>query len=177
MHQMVEKNSHNQKQLWEDGIKLKPWILKRMEQDWEKIFFGLQNMGITTRNTTMNCWGTGIKKNIKVEPMMKNNLEDLGERHLTDDKSFLRQTSKRNWEYLPKNKKSQVRSWKKAPWVRAHSRETPLKWFKRENAPVKLNGLNEITPRNRLNRSWMTRRAFWDILSTPEQMNSEEVGD
>ena len=30
-------------------------------------------------------------------------------------------------------------------WVRAHSKETPLKRFKREIAPIELNGLNEIT--------------------------------
>ena len=29
-------------------------------------------------------------------------------------------------------------------WVRAHSRETPLKRFEGEIAPVELNGLNEI---------------------------------
>ena len=34
-------------------------------------------------------------KNRKVEPTMKRILKDLGERHLTDGKSFLRQTSKR----------------------------------------------------------------------------------
>ena len=36
-------------------------------------------------------------KNRKVEPTMKN-LKDLGERHFTDDNSFLRQTSKRIFE-------------------------------------------------------------------------------
>ena len=30
-------------------------------------------------------------------------------------------------------------------WVRSHSKDTPLKWFKREVAPVELNYLNEIT--------------------------------
>ena len=34
-------------------------------------------------------------KNGKVEPTMKRILKDLGERHLTDDKSFLCQTWKR----------------------------------------------------------------------------------
>ena len=34
----------------------------------------------------------------------------------------------------------------KDPWVRAHSKETPLNdYLKREIAPVELNGLNEIT--------------------------------
>ena len=28
---MGEKNSHNRKQLWEEGIKLESWILKRMD--------------------------------------------------------------------------------------------------------------------------------------------------
>ena len=30
---MDEKDSHNRKQLWEDGNNLAPWILKRIEQD------------------------------------------------------------------------------------------------------------------------------------------------
>ena len=30
-------------------------------------------------------------------------------------------------------------------WVRGHSKDTPLNDFKREIAPVELNGLNEIT--------------------------------
>ena len=37
-------------------------------------------------------------------------------------------------------------------WVRAHSKEMPLKWFKREIAPVELNGLNEITISKQLER-------------------------
>ena len=30
------KEYSQSKQLWEDGSKLESWILKRMEQDWEK---------------------------------------------------------------------------------------------------------------------------------------------
>ena len=37
-------------------------------------------------------------------------------------------------------------------WVRAHSKDTPLKLFKRENAPVELNDLNEITSSKDLER-------------------------
>ena len=37
MHRVVEKYFHNQKQLWVDGIKLKPWNLKRMEQDLREL--------------------------------------------------------------------------------------------------------------------------------------------
>ena len=34
----------------------------------------------------------------------------------------------------------------KGLWVRAHSKETPLNdYLKKENAPVELNGLKEIT--------------------------------
>ena len=35
-----------------------------------------------------------MKKNKEVEPTTKNNLKDLGKRHLTNDNSFLRQTLK-----------------------------------------------------------------------------------
>src|SRR3954464_12388438 len=80
----------------------------------------------------------------KVEPTMKE-LKDLGERHLTDDNSFLRQTSKRILEALGKLEES-GKILEKDLWVRAHSRETPLNnTLKREIAPVELNGLNEIT--------------------------------
>ena len=59
---MGEKNSHNQIQLWEDGNKLESWILKRMEQDWEKNLPRSSNPKMTTRNTTMNCWDTPGRK-------------------------------------------------------------------------------------------------------------------
>ena len=55
---MGEKNSHNRKQLWEDGIKLAPRIFKRTDMIAEKLFFGLQMLRMTMRNTTMNCWDT-----------------------------------------------------------------------------------------------------------------------
>ena len=47
---MGENNSHNRKQLWEDGIKLEPHISERTDEDLEeKLFFGLQ---MTTKYTT-----------------------------------------------------------------------------------------------------------------------------
>ena len=52
-------------------------------------------------------------KNVKVEPTMKRILKDLGERHLTDDNSFLRQTLEKNLRITPESQKSQVRSWEK----------------------------------------------------------------
>ena len=42
------------------------------------------------RETPLNCWDTPGWKIRKVEPTMKEK-NDLGEKHLTDDNSFLRQ--------------------------------------------------------------------------------------
>ena len=63
---------------------------------------------------------------------------------MTDDKSFLRQTSKRNLDSSGKIEES-GKILGKDLWVRAHSKENTVERFKRENAPVELNGLNEIT--------------------------------
>ena len=43
-------------------------------------------------------------------------------------------------------------------WVRAHSRDTPLNDFKREIAPVELNGSKEITTSRYLERIGMKTR-------------------
>ena len=60
-------------------------------------------------------------------------------------------------------------------WVRAHSRETPLKrLLEKENAPVELNGLNERTSSKDLERMQSGNTNLRDILSTPEQLNSEK---
>ena len=95
---MDEKNSHNRKQLWEDGIKLEPWILKRMDQDLEeKLFFGLQNPIMTTKNTTMNCWDTPGERKTK---RLSQHCKIIWNRSWkTSDwwNSFLRQTLKRIW--------------------------------------------------------------------------------
>ena len=58
-------------------------------------------------------------------------------------------------------------------WVMGPLKRYPVERFKREIAPVQLNGLNKVRPRNSLNGSWMKRQAFWDIFSTPEQLNNE----
>ena len=93
-----EKNSLNRKQLWEDGIKLAPWILKRMEPNMEEnssSVFKIWELRWETppriveilRDDEFKGWTNG-----------DNNLTDLGERNLTDDNSFLRQTWRRIWE-------------------------------------------------------------------------------
>ena len=79
----------------------------------------------------------------KVEPTMKE-LKDLGERHLTDDNSFLHQTLKRILE-APGKLEESGKILEKGLWVRAHSKEPPLNdCLKGEIAPVELNDLNEI---------------------------------
>ena len=59
-------------------------------------------------------------------------------------------------------------------WVRAHSKEAPLKRFKRDVAPVELNDLNEIPISKELERMQSGNTNLRDILSTPEQLNSEK---
>ena len=52
-------------------------------------------------------------------------MKDLGERHLTNDNSFLRQTLKRILE-APGKLEESGKILGKDLWVRAHSKETPL---------------------------------------------------
>ena len=64
----------------------------------EQAFFGLQNLRMTTRNTIMTYLGTPEESDEEVEPTMKRIVKYLGEKHLTDDNSFLRQTSKKEFD-------------------------------------------------------------------------------
>ena len=52
-------------------------------------------------------------------------MKDLGERHLTDDKSFLRQTLE-DLRIAPKKLEEPGKILGKDLWVRAHSKDTPL---------------------------------------------------
>ena len=66
-----------------------------MEQDLRKILLQSSNVENDDENHHELLRYSGrMKKNKEVEPTTKNNLKDLGERHLTDDISFLRQSSK-----------------------------------------------------------------------------------
>ena len=58
-------------------------------------------------------------------------------------------------------------------WVRAHSKETPLNNLKRDNAPIEIKDLNERTSSKDLERKQSGNTNLRDILSTPEQLNSE----
>ena len=58
MLRMGEKNSHNWKQLWEDSVKLEPWIFERMDKiEGNKIFFSLQMLRMMM-GTTMTIYET-----------------------------------------------------------------------------------------------------------------------
>ena len=72
---------------------------------------------------------------------------------MTDDNSFLRQTSKRILRISPGDLEESGKILGKDLWVRAHSKDTPSKkLLEREIAPVELNDLNEITTSKYLER-------------------------
>ena len=80
-------------------------------------------------------------------------MQDFGERHMTDDNSFLRQTSKRILRISPGELEESGKILGKDMWVRAHSKETPLKrLLEKEKAPIELDDLNEITSSKELER-------------------------
>ena len=63
-----------------------------------------------------------------------------------EDNSFLRQTWKNNLGVTPERLEESGKILGKDLWVRAHSRKTLLNdCLGRDNAPVDLNGLNEVT--------------------------------
>ena len=128
MLRMGEKNSHNQKQLWEDGIKLEPWIFERVDQDFKRnLYLDLEMLRMTMRNTTMNCWDTpGEWKTKRLSQQWK---IIWNRSWKTSDwwNSFLRQTSKRIWEWLREKLEESSKILGKDLWVRAHSKETSLK--------------------------------------------------
>ena len=53
-------------------------------------------------------------------------MTDLGEIHMTDDNSFLRQTWKNNLRVTPGRLEESGKILGKDLWVRAHSKDTPL---------------------------------------------------
>ena len=57
---------------------------------------------------------------------MKRIVKDLGEIHMTDDESFLRQTLTRTLRIAPGKLEESGKILGKDLWVRAHSKDTPL---------------------------------------------------
>ena len=68
-------------------------------------------------------------------------LTDLWERHLTDDKSFLRQTSKRNLRIAPGKQEESGNILGKDLLVMGPLKRNTVERFKRENAPVRFKWL------------------------------------
>ena len=68
-------------------------------------------------------------------------------------KSILTSNFERNLGIAPGKLEESGKILGKDLWVRAHSKETPLKWFKRQIAPDELTGLNEITTSKWLERT------------------------
>ena len=94
---------------------------------------------------------------------------------MTDDNSFLRQTWKMNLRVIPRKLEESGKILGKDLWVRAQSKDTPLKWLlEKEIDPVDLNGLNEITSSKELERMQSGNTILQGIFSTPEQLNSEK---
>ena len=71
---------------------------------------------------------------------------------MIDDNPFLRQTLK-DLRIAPIKLEESGKILEKDLWVRAHSKETPLKrLLEKEKAPVELDDLNEITSSKELER-------------------------
>ena len=128
---------------------------------------------MTTRNTTKIVETLWENEKRRGWANNENNLKLILEKRLTDEiHTYIK--LRKGFENSSGKLEESGKILGKDLWVRAHSIETLLKWFYREIAPVQLNGLNKVRPRNSLNGSWMKRQAFWDIFSTPEQLNSEK---
>ena len=122
---------------YEDDMKLEPWIFKRMDQDLREILLRSSKVEKDGENHHELLRYSGMKIG-KVEPTMKIFQSDLGE-GMWQMESILTSHLKR----IENNSRKLEESGKilgKDLWVRAHSKETPLKWFKREVAPIELNG-------------------------------------
>ena len=87
---------------------------------------------------------------------------------MTDDNSFLHQTSKRILRTSPGELEESGKILGKDLWVRAHSKETPLNNLKRDHAPVEIKDLNERTSSKDLERMHSGNTNLRDILSIPE---------
>ena len=98
MLRMGKKRIARLETIWEDGNKLEPWIFKRTDQDLGEILLRSSNVENDDENHHELLRYSGRMKSEGGWANDEKNLKDLGERHMTDDNSFLRQTSKRIWE-------------------------------------------------------------------------------
>ena len=109
-------------------------------REWSKIWRKNLLRSSSTENDDENHHHELLRhsgmKNGKVEPTMKE-FERSWRRQLTDDNSFLRQTSKRILRISPGEFEESGKILEKDLWVRAHTKDTPLNDLK-----VRLHRLN-----------------------------------
>ena len=96
-------------------------------------------------------------------------MKNLGEKHLTDDNSFLRQTLKA-LRIAPRKLEESGKILGKTCGLGPTQRYT-IERFKREIAPVELKGSKEITTLRYLER---ISNGNANLLNTPEPLNSEK---
>ena len=147
--------------------KLELWIFGRTGKDLRGTLLRSSKSENDDEKYHQNYWDTPEQWIIEMMNQRWKNLKDLGERHMTDDNPFLRQTLKRILE-APGKLEDSGKILGKDLWVRAHSKGTPLEWFKRKIASVELIGLNERTSLKDLERMQSGNTNLRDILSTPE---------
>ena len=132
MLRMCKKNSHNQKQLWEDGIKLEPWIFKRTDQDLGEILLrssNVDNHDEKHQHELLRHSGTMDNKND--EPTMKE-FERSWRKTYEWWKFILTSNFEMNLRITPEKLEESGKILEKDLWVRAHSKEPPLKWLLEE---------------------------------------------
>ena len=98
-----EKNSHNRKTIMRGWHKLELWIFGRTGKDLRGTLLRSAKSENDEENTTQLLRHSGTKKNRNDEPTMKIFWKRSWRRYMTDENSFLRQTSKRIWEWLQEN--------------------------------------------------------------------------
>ena len=107
------------KQLWEEGIKLEPWILKRMDQDLRETLLWSSKSENDDEKHHQNYWDTpGEWKSERLSQQRKEFENDLGE-GMWLMKSYLRQTSK-GFENSSRKLEESGKILEKDLWVRAH---------------------------------------------------------
>ena len=126
---------------------------------------------MTMRNTTMNCWDTPGWISERLNQRWKE-FERSWRKTFDWWQIILTSNFEMNLSITLGKLGELGKILGKDLWVRAHSKDTPLNDFEREIAPVELNGLNKVIPRNSLKGLRIETWIFWDIFSTPEQLNS-----
>ena len=135
-----------------------------------KLSFGLQMLRMMMRHTTINSWDTpeGLKEE-RLSQRWKEFESDHGEgMRLMKIHSYLKLWNE--FRIAPIKLEESGKILEKDLWVRAHSKETLLKWLlEKRNCTGWIKWLEwDNNLRIGLNGSWRKRWAFRDIFSTPE---------